>query len=130
MKNKSVCVAGGRRRPSAVLRNLRPSSAFDVDGIRPSSAPDLADPDFAGLENHPWQIRILTANLTEEDLHLPQIVAKEQVAASQTGAKSNFLSLKALGETPRSRRPSMDSVSTAPSESDVHNSLSLTTRYD
>lgn len=133
-KTKSVCVAGGRSRPSAVMRNLRPSNASDVedtdfvDSIRPSSAPNLADLELADLsETNPWQIRI---SLAEENLCLPQIVSKEQVAVSQAGAKSNLLSLKALGETPRSRRPSMDSVSTAVSESDMNNSLSQTTSYD
>jgi hypothetical protein len=115
------------------MRNLRPSNASDVDdtdfvdSIRPSSAPDLADLDLADLETNPWQIRI---SLAEENLCLPQIISKEQVAVSQAGAKSNLLSLKALGETPRSRRPSMDSVSTAVSESDMNNSLSQTTSYD
>eukprot|EP00746_Dinoflagellata_sp_MGD_P165215 gnl/MRDRNA2_/MRDRNA2_94359_c0_seq1.p1 gnl/MRDRNA2_/MRDRNA2_94359_c0~~gnl/MRDRNA2_/MRDRNA2_94359_c0_seq1.p1 ORF type:complete len:312 (-),score=54.53 gnl/MRDRNA2_/MRDRNA2_94359_c0_seq1:328-1263(-) len=136
-RNKSVCVAGGRNRPSAVRRNLRQSSASDVDetdfddGIRPSSAPDLADPDSADLElDCSWQIRIRSVSLADENLCLPQIVLKEHVAVSQPGAKPKFLTLKDLGETPRSRRPSMDSVSTAPTESDTKTSLSQTARYD
>jgi hypothetical protein len=118
-RNKSVCVAGGRNRPSAVVQNLRRGTSYIEEaefdeGTRPSSALN------SDLEGNPWQIKIAPTSFTEEDLCLPPLVSKDHLAESQTGAKLSPPSLKDLQEKPSSRRPSMDSiVSTAPSESDI-----------
>lgn len=116
-RTKSVCVAGGCRRPSAVRRNLCPRSISPLDDV---DLDDSSCPSSPLIGIHPWQIKVVSGSSEEEDsnhgMRLPPIVSKDLMPDS--GVKLTHPALKILGDTPRSRRPSMDSVSTAPSESD------------
>jgi len=112
---KSICVAGGRRRMSSVVRQLCPCNVPNVDNFSDgdgsrASSPEAWSPLAGARYNHPGQITVV-----DHDVHLPVLVQKEVIAESST---TKLMLPKDLADTPRSRRPSMDSVSTAASESD------------
>lgn len=122
MTHKSACVAGGNIRPSSVVRNLRCFRKTDLDDnhahdpnshdcSRPSSPMGSVDFDI-----HPYQITVASS----EEQHVDYGVSLPPIADCGKLIPPNLKVLgDVLGDVHRSRRPSMDSVSTAPSESDI-----------
>jgi len=108
---KSACVVSGRIRPSSIQR-LRACSVLHVDD-------ELSNRDHAS----PWKITVVSASSAKQNVdqeaqivHLPPIVPKEMAADF---GKLTPPKLWYDGDSPNSRRPSIDStVSTAASESD------------
>lgn len=114
---KSVCVASGRCRPSAVCR-LRPSSVPCVDDD------DSLDGNPLTAGSSPWKIEVAdtTSNKqnVDHEVHLPLIVRNHDKEMMVNSGNVKLLppNFNYFGDTPRSRRPSIDSASTAVSESD------------
>lgn len=114
---KSVCVAGGRCRPSAVCR-LRPSSVPSVDDDDSIDGNPLT----AGSSPSKIEVADTTSNKqnVDHEVHLPLIVSNQDKEMIVNSGNVKLLppNFKYFGDTPRSRRPSIDSASTAVSESD------------
>jgi len=125
-RHKAACISGGHVRPSSVVRNLRcfGKTNFDSqDCSRPWSPMGSVD-----FEMPPCQITVVTCDeqLGDYGVDLPPVPTKDSVADSGKLIPPTLKFLGAvlgdggvLGDVPKSRRGSMDSVSTAPSESDV-----------
>lgn len=111
---KSTCIASGRSRASSVVRRQHPCRVPHED--EHSSSDDSAPKSPVVVGSCSWQIRILSERLNEQkvdhQLHLPPILQKDV-----TDGKLIPPNLKNLGDTPRSRRPSTDTASTADTES-------------
>lgn len=133
-RQKAACISGGHARPSSVVRNLRcfGKTNFDNRHVDDNNSQDCSRPwspmGSVDFEVPPCQITVVTCDEQHSDygICLPPVPTKDSVADSGKLIPPTLKFFGAvlgdgdvLGDVPKSRRPSMDSVSTAPSESDV-----------